>query len=77
VAVLAAYRRDGGTLLSPVWRALIRTEEPRRSPRWRSATSAPEDGPAYAASAGETVLVRLEAAQLRGGDFVDDWPTAG
>jgi PPOX class probable F420-dependent enzyme len=31
----------------------------------------PEDGPAYAETAGETVLVRLEPAQLRGWDFAD------
>ena len=33
----------------------------------------PEDGPAYAATAGDTVLVRLDPAQLRGWDFADDW----
>jgi PPOX class probable F420-dependent enzyme len=32
----------------------------------------PEDGPAYAETAGESVLVRLEPAQLRGWDFADD-----
>lgn len=34
----------------------------------------PEDGPAYAATATDTVLVRLEPAQVRGWDFADDWP---
>jgi len=34
----------------------------------------PNDGPAYAESAGDTVLVRLEPGQLRGWDFADDWP---
>jgi hypothetical protein len=34
----------------------------------------PEEGPAYAASAGDTVLVRLVPGQLRGWDFADDWP---
>jgi PPOX class probable F420-dependent enzyme len=33
----------------------------------------PEDGPAYADSVGEAVLVRLEPAQIRGWDFADDW----
>jgi PPOX class probable F420-dependent enzyme len=33
----------------------------------------PEDGPAYAASAADSVLVRLEPAQLRGWDFADDF----
>jgi thiosulfate/3-mercaptopyruvate sulfurtransferase len=37
----------------------------------------PEDGPAYADSAGDSVLVRLEPAQLRGWDFADDWAAAG
>jgi PPOX class probable F420-dependent enzyme len=32
----------------------------------------PEDGPAYAESAGEGVLVRLEPDQVRGWDFADD-----
>jgi PPOX class probable F420-dependent enzyme len=36
----------------------------------------PEDGPAYAATAGGGVLVRLEPAQLRGWDFADDWASA-
>jgi PPOX class probable F420-dependent enzyme len=34
----------------------------------------PEDGPAYAATVTESVLVRLEPDQLRGWDFADDWP---
>jgi PPOX class probable F420-dependent enzyme len=33
----------------------------------------PADGPAYAATAGEAVLVRLEPDQLRGWDFADEW----
>jgi PPOX class probable F420-dependent enzyme len=33
----------------------------------------PEDGPAYAATVGEAVLVRLEPDQLRGWDFADEW----
>jgi PPOX class probable F420-dependent enzyme len=34
----------------------------------------PEDGPAYADSVGDgVVLVRLEPAQIRGWDFADDW----
>jgi PPOX class probable F420-dependent enzyme len=33
----------------------------------------PEDGPAYAATAGDGVLVRLEPTRLRGWDFADDW----
>jgi len=37
----------------------------------------PEDGPAYADSVRDSVLVRLEPARLRGWDFADDWPTAG
>jgi hypothetical protein len=32
----------------------------------------PEDGPAYADSVGDSVLVRLEGAQIRGWDFADD-----
>ena len=32
----------------------------------------PEDGPTYAATVTESVLVRLEPAQLRGWDFADD-----
>ncbi len=32
----------------------------------------PEDGPAYAAAAGDNVLVRLEPSELRGWDFADD-----
>ncbi|MGZ4291810.1 MAG: TIGR03618 family F420-dependent PPOX class oxidoreductase [Gaiellaceae bacterium] len=32
----------------------------------------PEDGPAYAKTAGDGVLVRLEPAELRGWDFSDD-----
>lgn len=37
----------------------------------------PEDGPAYAATVTNAVLVRLEPAQLRGWDFADDWPADG
>jgi PPOX class probable F420-dependent enzyme len=33
----------------------------------------PDDGPAYAATAGGGVLVRLEPTQIRGWDFADDW----
>ena len=37
----------------------------------------PEDGPAYADSVGDdVVLVRLEPAQVRGWDFADDWPSS-
>ena len=32
----------------------------------------PEDGPAYAETAGDAVLVRLEPDELRGWDFADD-----
>jgi len=32
----------------------------------------PDDGPAYAETAGSGVLVRLEDAQIRGWDFADD-----
>ena len=32
----------------------------------------PEDGRAYAATVGESVLVRLEPAEVRGWDFADD-----
>ena len=35
----------------------------------------PEDGPAYAQTVTDSVLVRLEPAQVRGWDFADDWPT--
>lgn len=37
----------------------------------------PEDGPAYADSVRDSVLVRLEPARLRGWDFADDWPADG
>jgi len=37
----------------------------------------PVDGAAYAAAAGEDVLVRLEPSELRGWDFTDDLPAAG
>ncbi len=37
----------------------------------------PEDGPAYAATVTEGVLVRLEPDELRGWDFADDWPAEG
>jgi PPOX class probable F420-dependent enzyme len=33
----------------------------------------PEDGPAYAATAPDGVLVRLDPSELRGWDFADDW----
>ena len=33
----------------------------------------PEDGPAYAATVTDAVLVRLEPAQVRGWDFADEW----
>ncbi len=33
----------------------------------------PEDGPAYAATVTNAVLVRLEPDDLRGWDFADDW----
>jgi PPOX class probable F420-dependent enzyme len=35
----------------------------------------PEDGPAYAQTVTDAVLVRLDPAQVRGWDFADDWPT--
>jgi PPOX class probable F420-dependent enzyme len=34
----------------------------------------PENGPAYAATVTNSVLVRLEPSQVRGWDFADDWP---
>jgi PPOX class probable F420-dependent enzyme len=34
----------------------------------------PVDGPAYAAMAGDDVLVRLEPSEFRGWDFADDLP---
>jgi len=37
----------------------------------------PVNGPAYAAAAGDDVLVRLEPAEVRGWDFADDLPAAG
>ncbi len=37
----------------------------------------PEDGPAYAQTVTDAVLVRLEPAQVRGWDFADDWSTDG
>jgi len=37
----------------------------------------PEDGPAYADSVRDSVLVRLEPTRLRGWDFADDWPADG
>ena len=33
----------------------------------------PEEGPAYAATVTNAVLVRLEPTQLRGWDFADEW----
>jgi PPOX class probable F420-dependent enzyme len=33
----------------------------------------PEDGPAYAATVTQSVLVRLEPTQVRGWDFADEW----
>ena len=33
----------------------------------------PEDGPAYAATVTNAVLVRLEPTELRGWDFADEW----
>ena len=33
----------------------------------------PEDGPAYVATAGHGVLVRLEPSELRAWDFSDEW----
>ena len=33
----------------------------------------PEDGPTYAATVTDAVLVRLEPSQVRGWDFADDW----
>jgi PPOX class probable F420-dependent enzyme len=36
----------------------------------------PEDGPAYAATVTNSVLVRLEPEHVRGWDFADDWPAA-
>jgi PPOX class probable F420-dependent enzyme len=37
----------------------------------------PEDGPAYAATVTDSVLVRLEPEHVRGWDFADDWPAEG
>jgi PPOX class probable F420-dependent enzyme len=37
----------------------------------------PEDGPAYAATSGNGVLVRLEPGQIRGWDFADDMAIDG
>jgi len=37
----------------------------------------PEDGPVYADSVRDSVLVRLEPTRLRGWDFADDWPADG
>jgi PPOX class probable F420-dependent enzyme len=34
----------------------------------------PEDGPAYAATVTNSVLVRLVPEHVRGWDFADDWP---
>jgi PPOX class probable F420-dependent enzyme len=34
----------------------------------------PENGPAYAATVTNSVLVRLEPDHVRGWDFADDWP---
>jgi len=34
----------------------------------------PENGPAYAATVTNSVLVRLEPDHARGWDFADDWP---
>jgi PPOX class probable F420-dependent enzyme len=35
-----------------------------------------EDGPAYAATVTNSVLVRLAPEHVRGWDFADDWPAA-
>jgi PPOX class probable F420-dependent enzyme len=37
----------------------------------------PEDGPAYAATVTDSMLVRLQPDHTRGWDFADDWPSAG
>jgi PPOX class probable F420-dependent enzyme len=37
----------------------------------------PEDGPAYASTVTDGVLVRLEPTEVRGWDFADDWAAAG
>jgi PPOX class probable F420-dependent enzyme len=37
----------------------------------------PEDGPLYAATVTDSVLVRLEPEHVRGWDFADDWPADG
>jgi PPOX class probable F420-dependent enzyme len=37
----------------------------------------PEDGPAYAQTVADSVLVRLEPSELRGWDFADDWAPEG
>jgi PPOX class probable F420-dependent enzyme len=37
----------------------------------------PENGPAYAATVTNSVLVRLEPTHVRGWDFADDWPAEG
>jgi PPOX class probable F420-dependent enzyme len=36
----------------------------------------PEDGPAYAATVTNSVLVRLEPEHIRGWDFAEEWPAA-
>ena len=36
----------------------------------------PEDGPAYAATVTNAVLVRLDPAELRGWDFADEWASS-
>ena len=37
----------------------------------------PEDGPAYAETVTNAVLVRLEPSELRGWDFADEWSGEG
>jgi hypothetical protein len=73
LAVLATYRTDGTALLSPVWH------------EWREGgfgviTSSrdvkaahPEAGAAYAGTAGDDLLIRLEPGELRAWDFTDDY----
>jgi PPOX class probable F420-dependent enzyme len=120
VAVLAAYRRDGTVLLSPVWhewhdngfnvvtgRGNVKAGHLRRDPRAsivvyddgppyrglelraRASLSFPQDrsivrriatrylgseaGGQYAESAGDDLLIRLEAGELRAWDFADDF----
>jgi len=73
-------RASSSTSISPhtgAWRREVRRASIRRarqkpSPRWLSATSARRTVPRTPTSVGDSVLVRLEGAQIRGWDFADD-----